>query len=200
MNIISSILFFAACSDVEKHDHDHHDHEHEVMTTLVLTFTAQSDGSVSEFSWADPENDGSPVIDDIFLQDADDYDLSLSILNELEDPVEDVTPEIADEADEHQVFFTGTAVQGPSVSDNADAVIEQAYADEDDNGLPLGLSNAITTLATGTGKLTVTLRHMPPENDNPVKIEGLAADVSTGGFDSIGGADDISVTFNLAVE
>ena len=200
MNILSSILFFAACSDVEKHDHDHHDHEHEVMTTLILTFTSQADDSVSEFSWADPENDGSPVIDDILLQDAEDYDLTLTILNELEDPAEDVTPEIADEADEHQVFFTGTAVQGPAVSDNTDAVIEQSYGDQDDDGLPLGLLNSITTLGVGSGKLTVTLRHMPPENDNPVKEEGLAEEVAANGFDSIGGANDISVTFNLDVE
>ena len=69
---ILSLLFFAACSDVEKDDHDHHDHEHEVMTTIVLTFTSQADGSTSEFRWADPENDGSPVIDDIALLDSDD--------------------------------------------------------------------------------------------------------------------------------
>ena len=66
--------------------------------------------------------------------------------------------------------------------------------------MPLGLSNAITTLATGTGELTVTLRYMPPKIDNPVNVEGLADDVAASGFDSIGGADDICVTFNLSVQ
>ena len=197
-----SLLFFTACSDVEKHDHDHdhHHHEHEVMTTLVLTFTSQADGTSSEFRWADPESDGDPVIDDIILQDTVSYDLTVGILNELEDPAEDVTPEIADEADEHQVFFTGSAVQGPSNSNNDSAVVEQAYADEDENGLPLGLTNSITTLGTGTGDFIVTFRHMPKEDGNAVKVEGLAGDVDSGGFESIGGANDISVTFTLNVE
>jgi hypothetical protein len=194
------LLLVSACADVEEDDHDHHDHEHEVMTTVVLTFTAQDDGSVVEYIWADPENDGSPVIDDVVLMDASVYDLSLSFLNELEDPAEDITPEIFDEADEHQVFLTGSAVQGPSNPDNADAVIEHAYTDSDDAGLPVGLENSISTLAVGSGELTVTLRHMPPESDQAVKVEGLADDVAADGFSAIGGANDIQVTFNTEVE
>ena len=199
MNILS-LLFFTACSDVEKHDHDHHDHEHEVMTTITLTFTSQADGSTSEFTWADPESDGEPVIDSIVLQDADDYDVSITILNELEDPAEDLTTEIADEAEEHQVFFTGSAVVGPASEDSGNAIIEHTYADEDENGLPLGLLNSITTLSTGSGELTISLRHMPEEDGNAVKVEGLAEDVATGGFESIGGANDIAVTFPITVE
>ena len=83
---------------------------------------------------------------------------------------------------------------------NADAIIEHAYADQDGDGLPIGLSNSITTLITGTGELTVTLRHMPPESGNAVKVEGLADDVASGGFDNIGGANDVSVTFNVEVQ
>lgn len=199
MNILP-LLLFTACSDVEKHDHHHHDHEHEVMTTITLTFTSQADGSTSEFTWADPESSGEPVIDSIVLQDADDYDVSITILNELEDPAEDITPEIADEAEEHQVFFTGSAVVGPAAEDSGDAIVEHAYADEDENGLPLGLLNSITTLSTGSGELTVSLRHMPEEDGNAVKVEGLAEDVATGGFESIGGANDIAVTFPITVE
>ncbi len=199
MNIFS-LLFFTACSDVEKHDHDHHDHEHEVMTTITLTFTSQADGSTSEFTWADPESDGDPVINDITLQDADDYDVAITIFNELEDPAEEITPEIADEEDEHQFFFTGSAVVGPATLDNADAIVEHAYADQDADGLPIGLSNTITTLATGSGDLTLTLRHMPPEDGNPVKVEGLADSVANDGFESIGGANDFAITFPITVE
>lgn len=199
MNIFS-FLFFAACSDVEeKHDHDH-EHEHEVMTTITLTFTSQADGSTSEFTWADPESDGDPVIDDITLLDADDYNVDITIFNELEDPAEEITPEIADEEDEHQFFFTGSAVVGPATLDNAEAVVEHAYADLDADGLPIGLSNTITTLATGSGDFTVTLRHMPPEDGNPVKVEGLADTVANDGFESIGGANDFAITFPITVE
>ena len=48
--------------------------------------------------------------------------------------------------------------------------------------------------------VVATLRHMPPENDSPVKVEGLAEDVAEGGFEAIGGANDIQVTYSLTVE
>ena len=41
---------------------------------------------------------------------------------------------------------------------------------------------------TGTGTLTVILRHLPPENDVAVKVEGLAEQVAADGIDSIGDA------------
>ncbi|MCP4869091.1 MAG: hypothetical protein GY898_10285, partial [Proteobacteria bacterium] len=69
-----TLALLAGCADVDDHDHDH---DHEVITTITLTFTAQGSGDVVEASWADPENDGSPVIDDIVLLDSEDYDLDL---------------------------------------------------------------------------------------------------------------------------
>ena len=200
IHLTAPLLLLTACSDVEEHDHDHHDHEHEVMTTISMTFTSQADGSSFEAVWADPENDGSPIIDDIFLVDGDAYDVSMGILNELEDPAEDVTPEISDESEEHQFFFTGSGVQGPATGTNDSAIVEHAYADEDESGLPVGLFNTFTTLAVGSGELTVTLRHMPPESDQDVKVEGLAESVAADGFGAIGGANDIEVTFNIDVE
>ena len=196
------MLALSACSDVEKDPtedgHDHHDHE--VMTAVVLTFTSTTDDSELEFTWSDAESSANPTIDDIVLQDAHDYTLSLSFLNELEDPIEDVTPEIADEDDEHQVFFTGSAVDGPATESNADAVIEHAYADEDVNGLPIGLDNDIITLQPESGELTVTLRHMPLESGNSIKTDDAAGDVASGGFSAIGGDNDVQVTFSLTVE
>jgi len=205
MPIAATFLFaVTACSDVEEddhHDHDHHGHEHEVMTTVILTFTPSTDGAEDlVFTWADPENDGSPVVDDIVLANGVDYAVGVQIWNELEDPAEDVTPEIADEDDEHQTFFTGSAVEGPATGANADAVVTHAYADSDRNGLPLGLENEISAVAVGSGDLTFTLRHMPPESGNAVKVEGLAEAVAEGGFSAIGGADDIQITYSLTVE
>ena len=79
------LLLSGACSDVEGDDHDH-DHENEVITTVELTFTPQAGGSDLVYTWADPEDDGSPLIDDIVLMDTETYDLSVAFLNELEDP------------------------------------------------------------------------------------------------------------------
>jgi hypothetical protein len=194
---LALILFVFGCTDVED-DHDH-DHEQEVITTVVLSFTWDGSDAVSVFEWSDAENDGSPVADDIALLDATSYSVSVSLWNELEEPAEELTEEIADEADEHQIFFTGSAVQGPATGENAEALVEHAYADQDTGGLPVGLENTFSTLGIGTGDLVLTLRHLPVENDAAVKVDGLASEVAAGGFESIGGDNDVQITFSLEV-
>lgn len=202
MRVLSFLLLSSAlvsgCTDVE-HDHDH-DHEHEVITTVVLSFADSDGGEAQTFEWADPEDDGNPVVDDIVLMDGSSYSLSVAFLNELEDPAEDITEEIADEADEHQVFFTGSAVQGPATGTNADAIVEHSYTDEDSAGLPLGLENSFSTLGTGSGELVLTLRHLPEESGASIKTAGMAEDVATGGFEAIGGDNDVQITFALEVQ
>ena len=155
------LLFLVACNDVDDDDHDHEDSDNEVITTVVLTFTPDGGGTDLDFTWADPEDDGSPVIDDIVLPTRD-YTLAVGFLNELEDPAEEITEEIEDEDDMHQVFFTGSGVEGPATSTNAAAVVMHTYADTDASGNPVGLSNDIATVQAGAGELIVTLRHMPP--------------------------------------
>ena len=196
--VLFSALLFTSCDDVE-HDHDH-DHDQEVITTVVLSFADGSGGAPQTFEWADPENDGSPTVDDIVLTAGNSYSVSIGFLNELEEPAEDLTEEIADESDEHQVFFTGSAVQGPATGTNAEAIVEHSYADEDSSGLPIGLENTLTTLGTGSGELVLTLRHMPLENGASVKTVGVAEDVATGGFESIGGDNDVQITFAVEVQ
>jgi len=126
--------------------------------------------------------------------------LDIEVWNELEDPIEDVSSEIEDAAEEFQFFFTGSAVESPATGANSGAVIAQDYVDSDENGLPLGLKNSVTTLAWGAGELTVTLRHLPPGADETLKVEGLAGEVADGGFEAIGGEDDLQVTFDIEVE
>ena len=201
------LFFTSACSDVEDHDHDH-DHDHGVTTMVVLNFTPAEGGDTLSFTWSDPENDGDPIIDPVVLPDASDtaehvaqeYDVSVELWNELEDPPEEVTPEILEQDDAHQLFFTGTAVEGPATAANPAAVVEHAYADADAGGLPVGLQNTMTTLALGSGELSVRVRHLPPEDGNAVKVAGLEDTVAASGFAAIGGDDDADVTFNLTVE
>lgn len=190
-------LAASACTDTENPQEIN---PNEVITTVVLSFTPQAGGDLLEFRWADPENDGSPEIDDIVLMDSDDYDVTVSFLNELEDPAEDITEEVEAETDEHQVFFTGTAVAGPATADNPGAVVTHAYADTDENGFVVGLHNVVVTDATGTGTFTVTLRHLPPENNIAVKTASLAEDVAASGFDAIPGDTDAQVSFELIVQ
>ena len=195
--LVLPLSLLAACADVANPDEVNAE---EVITTVALTFTPSSGGAAIEAAWADPENDGSPVIDAIVLSDADEYTLAVAFLNELEDPAEDITQEVGAESDEHQVFFTGTAVESPATGENANAVISQAYDDTDANGFPVGLASSVATLGVGSGTLTVTLRHLPPENDTPVKTGTLADDVAAGGIESLPGETDASVDFALEVQ
>ena len=179
------VMGLVACEGVDEPGDD--TEEGEVITTVVLELVGSTDTITA--TWADPEDDGDPVIDDITLTAGETYAMSVSFLNELEDPAEDITEEIMDEDDEHQVFFTGTAVDGPA-EDNAGAPTTHAYADTDANGLPVGLENDLTAEAAGNGMFTVTLRHLPPEDGVEVKVADMAETVATSGFGAIGGDNE----------
>lgn len=196
MRLMPVLLLLTGCSDVENPDGDN---ESEVITTVVLTFTPQGGGTDLVFEWTDPEDDGSPEIDPISVPNGTDYDVSVAFFDALQDPVEDITPEVLDEGTEHQVFITGTAMLGPATPENANALFAHSYADTDADGLPLGLENTFETLAAGSGEVIVTLRHLPPQDGTATKIEDLAQDVAQGGFGSIGGDTDAQVIFPATV-
>ena len=186
--LLSAILLLAACGD----DGPPGGNEGEVITSVILTF--QDGPSEESFEFDDPDGDGGdpPTIDPVNIP-AGTYTVTVAFENRLESPPEDITAEVADESTEHQVFFTGTAVDGPA-SDQPGAPLTHSYTDLDDNDLPIGLTNQILA-GSGTGELTVTLRHMPPVNDQPTKTADTAAMVRDGGFASIGGENDVQVTF-----
>jgi hypothetical protein len=173
--------------------------EAELITNVTLTFTPASGGAAVTAVANDPDGEGGgpPDVDPVRLQASETYALTVQFRNTLEDPPEEITEEVRDEAEDHQVFFTGTAVAGPA-SDQPGAALTHAYADLDASGLPVGLASSITT-STGTGTLIVTLRHLPPLDETPTKTAGLAAEVSAGGFGAIPGATDAQVTFLVTV-
>jgi hypothetical protein len=173
--------------------------ENEVITTVTLTFAPSGGGSPVVASVNDPDGDGGnpPTVQPVMLA-AGMFDLSVKFENRLENPPEDITKEVQDEGDAHQVFFTGTAVNGPA-SNQAGAPLVQSYADTDAKGLPIGLANKVTA-AAGTGMLMVTLRHMPPVNNMAVKSAAVPETVRNSGFSAIGGSTDAQVTFPVTVQ
>lgn len=174
--------------------------EGEVITTVVLTFAPEGGGAPNVATWNDPDGDGgaAPTIDSIGLVAGTTYRTTVVFENRLESPPEDITAEILDESDEHQVFFTGPAVDGPA-SNRPGAALTHLYDDEDANALPVGLVNVFTVMGSPGGDLIVTLRHLPPVNGEPTKRLETADDVRTGGFGAIGGDTDAQVTFPVAV-
>jgi hypothetical protein len=197
------VLGLAACSDTttpgeeDKHDHDH---DHGVTTSVELSFLPVSGGETATFAWSDPEGDGSPVIDTIELDAGVDYTMTVALWNELEDPAEDVTGEIREDAEAHQFFVFGDAVEGPATGENSAALVVHSYADQDANGLPIGLSNDLSAVAAGSGTLSLALRHMPPESGSDVKTAEAAEIVATDGFGALGGDTDVLVDFPIEVQ
>lgn len=193
---LTTTLALAGCSDPVKNTN-----ANEVISRVTLHFEPNGTiGGTQVIAVAnDPDGDGGepPVIDPIVLP-SDSYIVAVKFENALEDPPEDITSEVADESDEHQVFFTGSAVNGPA-SDQPSASLRHSYIDEDANGLPIGIQNQIFAEAAGTGELTITLRHLPPSNGVATKTADLAETVKTGGFGAIGGESDASVTFPVTV-
>ncbi len=187
--LIAAPLVLAACGgDVENPGEMN---ENEAFTTMTLRFE-EAGGNSFDVTFRDADGEGgmAPTMDDISLTAGTTYKVGMSFLNELAMPTEDVTLEIAEEDDEHQVFFTG---------DTVGSVITHMYDDMDDGGLPIGLKNSIIA-AAGTGKLTVTLRHMPPVGGSAVKVAGLEDTAKNDGIGALPGSTDISVTFNVSVQ
>jgi len=182
-----AVFALSACKkDKEEDDHDHghgHDHnEEELITTVRASFTHSVTNDVVEFSWVDTDGDGgnAPVITGGDLQAGSTYAVSLLLLNESVSPADTVSNEVADEAAEHQFFFSTT---GGSLTWGS-------YADADPNGLPLGLATVWSTAAAGSGNLTIILRHEPNKG---------AAGVSAGDITNAGGATDIEVAIPYTV-
>lgn len=200
--------FMSACASNTEEDLPTEDTNDGIITSLMLHFTPVNGGDSLSFGWTAPEGDGDAVIDSIPLpdrtnhnhHDKQSYALDIELWHTVDDSEVNISQSIEDEGEVYQLFFTGSAVDGPATSDNSSAIIRHAYDDVDTNGLPLGLKNKVDTMAWGEGQLTVTLRHMPPEDDGTFKVENLAEDIAENGFDAIGGETLLQVTFDIDVE
>ncbi len=194
------IAFFVLPALACGHADDGYDqgNENEVITTVALEFTPVAGGPTIVAEFDDPDGDGgeAPTVDEINLA-AGSYLLEVRLENRLEDPPEDITQEVADEADEHLLFFTGSAAFGPA-SDSSGAPLSQAYDDEDSLGLPIGLQNTIEA-SSGAGDLVVTLRHLPTVGGEAQKTANTPTEVRASGFSAIGGTSDAQVTFSVTV-
>jgi hypothetical protein len=195
-----TVFLATACGGDVDDPHDHN--EQEVITKVTLTFTPSGGGSAIEASFNDADGPGgaAPTVDDITLSAGTTYTVRITFTNGLEDPAEDITAEVEEESDEHQVFFTGSAVEGPA-STNTGAPLLHAYTDQDANGNPVGLENTIEARSAGAGTMTVTLRHLPPlADDQPQKTAGLAAAAAAQGISGLPGDTDASVDFAVTVQ
>ncbi len=154
----------------------------ELITTLTYTLTPDGGGTPVVLSFQDLDGDGpdAPTKTAGILSENTTYTGTMSLLNELETPAEDIGEEVLEEGAEHQFFFSQT-VDGLTV----------AYGDTDVEGRPIGLATTLTTTSVGSGTLTIILRHEPAKD---------AANVADGDITNAGGETDIEVTFDIDVQ
>jgi hypothetical protein len=183
LNFLSTLSFlfllsFVACDK----DDPEVPNEEEVITTLNITLTPEGGGTAVVLSYQDLDGDGSgePVITGGDLLANQVYNGSLELLNETEDPAEDITVEVAEEDLDHQFFFSS------SISD-----ISFSYSDMDADGNPVGLNFTLSTGNAASGTISVNLVHEPIKD---------ASGVSDGDITNAGGESDIDVDLPVNVQ
>lgn len=159
--------------------------EEEEINKIVLTFTPTGGGDAITATHFDGDGaDGAAiaVVDDIDLAPNTEYMMSITLTNTLGVEDEDVTEEIEGEDDEHMFFFEFTAdiFSDPAGNGNADNRSDALnYNDQDENGLPVGLSTTWTTgvSTSATGVFGIKLRHQPGG------LKTATSDATVGGAD-----------------
>ncbi|MFN5444435.1 MAG: hypothetical protein ACK48V_09425 [Crocinitomicaceae bacterium] len=142
---------------VDNHEHD----ESELITTVQLNFSGKGiSGNDTTFtvSFDDPDGTGGnkpTSFDTIRFAANKTYTCDLILLDKSKNPVDTISNEVKEEADEHLFFFT------PSNSDALSVTIN----DKDSKGRNLGLKTSWVTKKATNGTLKVKLMHQPGVKD-----------------------------------
>jgi hypothetical protein len=178
---ISLLFFFVLTATSCSKDDPIIPNEEEVITTLRYSLMPQGGGIPLVFSFQDLDGGGgnAAIVTGGNLMKNQIYNGTIDLLNEQGALPESITEEIRNEAEDHQFFFLSN-VSSLSVS----------YDDSDANGNPLGIKSVLQTGDSGSGILTIVLRHLPDK---------MASGVSDGDITNAGGETDLSVTFDVNV-
>ncbi len=133
--------------------------EDELITTVEYRLTNTMDASnvvILRSVDADADGPDAPIITTTgTLRVNSSYTGAVQFLNESTAPVEDITEEVAEESDEHEVFYITTA-----------AGIQITKTDTDSSGNLLGLQTTFQTGSAVDGELLILLRHEPKKPNN----------------------------------
>lgn len=127
--------------------------DHDGVTTVTLTLTNTATLSTQSYVWEDLDGVGGAApnrIDTITVAADSVYKGSLAFENRKASPPVNVTIDILNERNNHQVFY---AIAG--------AMATITTTDLDGRNLPLGLKTNWTSLKKSLGTLTVSLSHYP---------------------------------------
>lgn len=148
--------------------------EEEVITTVRITLTREG-GTPTVLEWDDVNFDGvvdAGEIEPVALYTNTAYTATIELLNKSVEPVEDITEEIREEAEDHLFCFEANGVN-----------ITFSNFDKDANERNVGLISTWTTTTIGAGSVNIKLRHQP----------GTKTGTCTGG------ETDIDLSFPISV-
>ncbi len=154
--LLFALVFFGACKkDEEELETPPEVNEEELITTLLLELSDGTDTFNASFRDLDgPGGDDPVIVSDLELNENTQYTATIQVLNEADGEFEDITLEVEEEGDEHLFCF---GFEG--ISD-----IDVAYADSD--GIyGIGIESNWSTATSGSGNVTITLKHQPGVKD-----------------------------------
>lgn len=183
--LFSTLLAASVALTACKKDDPKPVNESELITTVEVTFTNQADASdVVTIRWYDKDGDGpaNPVITNGNLKAGATYNAQVKLLNESKSPAEDITAEIREEAEEHQLYY--------GFSNALFSNFE--YLDQDANGRPLGLRFRVSTASNRRDleNFTVMLIHEGDKSKNNASTPWVYNQL-------IGGEVDVQANFKL---
>lgn len=154
---VAMILFVASCKKDDDIVTNPEPVEQELITRVTVNITAT--GFDQSFSYSVENGFGGTTpgtinIDTIKLDTNKQYNVSVSVWNDKEQPAEDVTEEVKEENLEHLFVWESNPSTGAGS-------LSFSNGNKDDNGEALNVSGTISTGAIGNGSLTVTLKHEP---------------------------------------
>lgn len=176
---ILAALTFSACTDDD--DAPTPILEQEEITTLNVYLTPAGGMEELKFSYKDLTGDGADAqVTSEPLQADTSYSGRIEFLNENESPAENITSEVLEEDEDHQVFFvTDTSLE-----------VSTDYLDADGDGNPIGVEFRLVTGEASSGDLTFILIH---DGDKEAGSNGVLTP-------EVGGDTDIEVDFDVTIQ
>lgn len=173
-------VVISSCSDDDNSTIQTPVNEEETITTITTTLVNGAETITLTSRDLDGDGPNAPTITvSGNLKANTTYTGNVKFLNELVTPVDNLTEEIHEEGDEHQLFFQVPAALGIFT-----------YTDADVNGKPIGLEFSYATGNAANGNLIVTLIHEPNKS---------ADGVATGNITNAGGATDAQVVYPIVI-
>lgn len=172
-------------------------HEHEVFTRVVLEVKKDGETNFKKYTFEveghddhghDDHGDDDHGDDDhgdehteVELDTNSTYHVGIFFYNDSDpDNIEDVTLEVIEEADAHQVFYEMTEIPGFSIAAASDDT-------KDSNGNPLFLKTSWTTASETSGDVMAYLIHEPTSKTGSTRAD-------------FGGATDLQIEFEVHIE